>query len=85
MCMGNYNGGLRDVALRDEIQRSTVRLAVLAEEAGMDPLSGIFYTVAGVIEGELDENFAGLCNDFIEAFRKAHKEANMFVDPKKFN
>jgi hypothetical protein len=83
--MGQENINLKDVALRDTIQRSTVRLAVLAEEAGLDPLSGIFYTVAGIIEGNLDESFANLCNDYIEAYRKAHKEATMFVDPKKFN
>jgi hypothetical protein len=79
------NVNLKDVAIRDTIQRSTMRLAVLAEEAGLEPLSGVFYTVAGIIEGNLDESFAGLCNDYIEAFRKSHKEATMFVDPKKFN
>ena len=70
---------------RSEIQKWMIKFADLAERAEQIPLSGILYTVAGVIEGGLDESFAKLCNDYIEACRKAHKESYFPVDPKKFN
>ena len=71
--------------LRSQIKTEIIRLAGTADKEDDTKLSGILYTIVGVVDGNLVDSFARVCVDYIEFLKKVSRKSQGKVDPKKIN
>ena len=70
---------------RSQIKTEIIRLAGTADKEDDTKLSGILYTIVGVLEGNFVNSFAAVCVDYIDFIKEVSRKSKEKVDPKKIN